>query len=119
MLLRSHVAGADDSIHTSEIFHSAISRSTPRVFLKSSPIDNLFFVTSASSPPWGRGPRPNCGADKTKKGLARFLTLITSKARRRKFSPSPTSHCSRVPPPSDGQSENTPFHPPFQSHSSL
>src|SRR5258706_15962524 len=45
---------SDDSIHTSEIFHSAISSSIPRVFLKSSPMDNLFFVTSASSPPWGR-----------------------------------------------------------------
>ena len=38
----------------------------PRAFLKSSPIDNLFFVTSASSPPWGRGPRINCGAVKRK-----------------------------------------------------
>jgi hypothetical protein len=38
-----------------------IGRSNLRLSERS-PIDNLFFVTSASSPPWGRGPRSNYGA---------------------------------------------------------
>ena len=70
--------GADDSIHTSEIFHNAISSSTPRAFLKSSPIDSLFFVTSASSQPWGRGPRTNCGAVNRNTSPPGFSTWMTS-----------------------------------------
>src|SRR6516165_6189002 len=75
MRFRSHVPGADDSIHTSEIFHNAIKSSMPCAFLKSSPIDSLFFVTSASSPPWGRGPRINCGAVKAEDVAARLLDV--------------------------------------------
>ena len=62
MPLRSHVPGADDSIHTSEIFHKAISSSTPRACFRSTPIDSLFLATSASSAPCGRGPRVSNGA---------------------------------------------------------
>ena len=60
--LRSHVPGADDSIHTSEIFHNAINSSTPLACFRSTPIDSLFLATSASSAPCGRGPRVSNGA---------------------------------------------------------
>jgi hypothetical protein len=59
---RSMVPGADDAIYTSEIFQSAISSSVPRVCLTFSPIDSLFFATSASSQPCSLGPRVRSGA---------------------------------------------------------
>ncbi len=45
MPLRSHVPGADDSIHTSEIFHNAMTSSSPLACFKSRPIESLFFAT--------------------------------------------------------------------------
>src|SRR5271154_3342644 len=72
---RSKVPGAEHSIQTSEIFHSAISNSSPCARFKSIPMESLFFMISALSQPWGLGPAGQEGRDPAKRVAARPLDM--------------------------------------------